>query len=261
MRVLVRTTAIALAGVIFQNWAVAQPRLLMATALSPIVQNARADEDELSRITDSEMLEQFVASGYLVPVPVEGKHYYLKAVPDSYRYIRPWSKSFLDRTGAQFYAKFHERLRVTSLVRTEDFQERLARINGNAAPASGPTQSSHLTGATLDISKAKMSPAQRNWMRNHLVTHAASGYLYAIEERRQPTFHIMVYKNFPGQVQPFPVEDAPMQVEQVQLARVQPERVQLKKVRVKRVHVRRVARVVTATHKQKHKPTHKRRRR
>ena len=157
MRVLVPITAITLSALAFQQEAAAQSRLLVATALSPIVQNARADEDELSRITDNEMLERFVASGYLVPVPADGKHYYLKAVPGSYRYVRPWSKRFLDQTSAQFYSKFHERLRVTSLVRTEDFQERLARFNGNAAPASGPTQSSHLTGATMDISKAQMA--------------------------------------------------------------------------------------------------------
>jgi hypothetical protein len=171
---------------------------LFATALSPLVQNARADEDDLSRIEDQAMLSRFVSAKLLVPVPASSRHYYIKGIPAKHRYLRPWSKQFLDHVAAQYYARFRKRLRVTSMVRTEQSQLRLATYNTNAAPASGPTQSSHLTGATLDISKAPMGPAERQWMRGVLAQLKAKGYAYGIEERVQPTFHVMIYKNYPA---------------------------------------------------------------
>ena len=174
----------------------AQTSFLFATAMSPIVQNEQADQEDLSRITDDAMLKKFTRTRLLVPVPADAKHYYLKAVPAKYRYLRPWSKYFLERTAVQFHAKFGTKLRVTSLVRTGAFQLRLASFNPNAAPVSGPTQSSHLTGATLDISKATMSAAQRDWMRGYLTELKEAGKVYGIEERLQPTFHIMVFKAY-----------------------------------------------------------------
>ena len=172
--------------------------MLLATSISPIVQNEQADEQGMARIADERMLQRYVRSRLLVKVSPNSRTYYLKGVPARYSYLRPWSKRFLDQVGSQYQAKFNDRLRVTSLVRTSRLQLQLAGYNTNAAPASGRTQSSHLTGATLDISKAKMSAAQKQWMRAKLLSLSGSGYLYGIEERVQPTFHIMVYKNFPG---------------------------------------------------------------
>jgi hypothetical protein len=76
----------------------------------------------------------------------------------------------------------------------------LARRNGNAARASGVRQSSHLTGATMDISKRFMSAAERQWMRGVLYSLKKQGYLYAIEEFQQPTFHIMIHRSYTGYV-------------------------------------------------------------
>jgi hypothetical protein len=72
----------------------------------------------------------------------------------------------------------------------------LARRNGNAAKAFGRLRSSHLTGATLDISKHSMTAAEQRWMRNVLFSLRRAGYLYAIEEFQQPTFHIMIFRNY-----------------------------------------------------------------
>jgi hypothetical protein len=74
---------------------------------------------------------------------------------------------------------------------------RLAHVNGNAADAFGSLRSSHLTGATLDISKHSMSAEGRQWMRDVLYSLKKQGYVYAIEEFEQPTFHIMVYRSYP----------------------------------------------------------------
>jgi hypothetical protein len=48
----------------------------------------------------------------------------------------------------------------------------------------------------LDISKRGMSRAEVNWMRRVLHSLKKQGYLYAVEEFRQPTFHIMVYRDY-----------------------------------------------------------------
>jgi Family of unknown function (DUF5715) len=188
----------ALALLFSSGYAVAQSNLLLATSLSPMIQNDQADEEGLVRFGDEQTLQRYVRSRLLVKVPANSRTYYLKGVPARYGYLRPWSKRFLDDVGSQFHAKFNDRLRVTSLVRTSSLQLQLASHNTNAAPATGRTQSSHLTGATLDISKARMSAAQREWMRAKLVALASRGYLYGIEERVQPTFHVMVYKHFPS---------------------------------------------------------------
>jgi ribosomal protein S19E (S16A) len=81
-------------------------------------------------------------------------------------------------------------------VRTVSSQLRLARWNENAADATGDDRSSHLTGATIDISKRWMSPAGQEWIREVLYSLREAGYIYAIEEFYQPTFHIMVYPKY-----------------------------------------------------------------
>jgi Family of unknown function (DUF5715) len=175
-------------------------RLLVADMSSQQIQNARADADHLSRMRDVKMIKRFAQSGYLVSVPSSARFYYLHGVPGPFQYCRPWTKLFLERLSRQYYAKFGTKLRVTSLVRTVGRQMRLARWNGNAADATGSDQSSHLTGATLDISKHSMSPAAQSWMRDLLHSLRQAGYLYAIEEFEEPVFHVMVYANYPQYV-------------------------------------------------------------
>jgi hypothetical protein len=172
------------------------PSMLAANASSQAIQNARADAENLSRMRDLGMIRRFRENGYLTAVPSSTHSYYLHAIPPAYRYCRPWTKLFLERLSRQYYARFGQRLRVTSLVRTVSQQRRLARRNGNAADATGSQRSSHLTGATLDISKRFMTPKGENWMRDVLYTLKQRGYLYAVEEFEQPTFHIMIYPDY-----------------------------------------------------------------
>jgi hypothetical protein len=170
--------------------------LLVATSASQRIQNARANAYDLSRMRSQAMIRRFHRAGYLVRVPSHTRFYYLHGVSSVYRYLRPWTKLFLDRLSRQYYARFHQRLRVTSLVRTVPLQRRLTNRNPNAVDATGPDRSSHLTGATLDISKRFMRPRGKRWVRNVLYRLKESGYLYAIEEFHQPAFHVMVYPNY-----------------------------------------------------------------
>jgi len=184
-----------IAAIALPSWA-GDRLILAADESSQLVQNQRADADHLSRIGDSAMLRRFVRHRYLVAVPARTPSYYLHGIRPAYRYSRPWTRLFLDRLSRQYFARFHQPLRVTSLVRTEESQRRLERINDNAADADGDLRSSHLTGATVDISKRYMSAAGQAWMREVLLSLRQRGYLYAIEEFSQPTFHVMVFPNY-----------------------------------------------------------------
>jgi hypothetical protein len=169
---------------------------LTATADSQRIQNRQADAQNLSRMLDTAMVRRFRRLGLLVPIRTSTSSYYLHAIPSRLRYLRPWARLFLTRLSRQFHARFHTRLRVTGLIRTAHYQRRLDVVNANAASATGPERSSHLTGATLDISKRFMSRAGQRWMRQVLSELRAQGVLYAIEEYHQPCFHVMVYRSY-----------------------------------------------------------------
>jgi hypothetical protein len=176
-------------------------RILVATAMSQRIQNTRADADDLSRLVDDTMVRRFRSAGLLVPVAGSTASYYLHGVPARYRYLRPWTRTFLRRLSRQFHARFGTRLRVTALVRTASYQRVLDVRNANAASASGPLRSSHLTGATIDVSKRFMKRAHLTWMRRVLYQLRQEGVLYALEEFRQPCFHVMVYRSYEDYVQ------------------------------------------------------------
>jgi hypothetical protein len=169
---------------------------LAARSSSQYVQNVRADADDLSRMRDAAMIKRFARAGLLNRVPVSTRHYYLHGIPPNYRYLRPWSKLFAERLSSQFHARFSERLRYTSLVRCTAYQRSLARRNGNAAAPAGSRRSSHLTGATLDISKRYMDERQIAWMRRVLGNLHERKVIYVVEEFRQPVFHVMVHRDY-----------------------------------------------------------------
>ncbi|MGH9717166.1 MAG: DUF5715 family protein [Candidatus Acidiferrales bacterium] len=169
---------------------------LAAKASSQSIQNERANQYHLSRMQNRAMIVRFFEDGYLASVPPETKFYYLHDIPPAYCYLRPWAKRFLDHLSREYYANFHEQLRVTSLIRTVELQRRLARRNFNAAEATGIDRSSHLTGATLDISKHSMDAREKRWVRRALIELEKSGYVYAVEEFEQPCFHVMVFPHY-----------------------------------------------------------------
>ena len=189
-----------LASASITNLSAEPASLLRANRSSLIYENRRADADDLSRMKNRAMVQRFIRAGLLVRVSNSTRHYYLRNIPSSYRYLRPWSKLFLDRLSRQYHARFKKKLRVTSLVRTVALQSALGRRNKNAAVAYGARRSSHLTGATLDISKKGMTRREIDWIRRVLHSLKTASYLHAVEEFSQPTFHVMVYKKYPQYV-------------------------------------------------------------
>lgn len=180
---------------VFSAAAHAEPNL-RADSSSQAEQNRLADDDHLSRMQDKAMVARWARLRLLVPVKERTRNFYLHAVPADYRYLRPWALLLLERLSQQFRNRFGRPLRVTSLLRTVSYQKSLARRNANAAPSSGPKASVHLTGACLDISKKGMTRTQQRWVRNVLAQLHNRKYLYAIEEFRQPAFHVLVHRRY-----------------------------------------------------------------
>jgi hypothetical protein len=159
-------------------------------------ENARADADGLSRLRTRASLARFVRDGRLVPLPEEARGFRVVGVPSWRRVARPWTRLFVHQLGEALHALFGSRLRVTDLTRTEAVQEALGDWNGNAAPARGAGASTHLTGASVDLSKVEHSDVELAWLRLVLGRLTARGVVSAIEEFAQPHFHVMVRRAY-----------------------------------------------------------------
>ena len=136
-------------------------------------QNLMADSAGLERIQDDEDLERMRSQHLLVALADSRSLEVNSSLPLNRRYARPWTARFAADTASQFYARFHQPLRLNSAVRTVAYQLRLQRVNGNAAGIDGENASPHLTGQAIDLGKRGMSMAQIAWMRAYLgASHA-----------------------------------------------------------------------------------------
>jgi len=159
-------------------------------------QNEVADRDGLTRVQDDRDLEEMRSRRMLVALPVNAGMQVDERLPSNRRYCRPWTAAFLETLARAHYAHFHTALQVNSAVRTVEFQQRLIRTNGNAAPAEGETASQHLTGQAVDLAKHGLSLSEIAWMRGYLLPLVQEGKIDVEEEFQQACFHISVYKKY-----------------------------------------------------------------
>lgn len=159
-------------------------------------QNVVADRDGLDRIQDDDDLIRMRAARMLVPIPVSSALDVDDRLPANRRYARPWTAQFLATLARAHYARFHTSLQVNSAVRTVEFQQKLQRTNGNAAPAEGETASPHLTGQAIDLAKHGLSMTEIAWLRGYLLPLSQQGRIDVEEEFQQACFHISVYKKY-----------------------------------------------------------------
>jgi hypothetical protein len=159
-------------------------------------QNDRLEAEGLERIEDEADLAARIADKLLVPLPASSALVVNPALEENHRYCRPWTAKFLADLARAHAAAFHDPLMVSSAVRTVEYQRKLMRTNGNAAPAEGDLVSPHLTGATVDIAKKGLTRAEMAWMRKQLMGLEAEGKIDVEEEFKQACFHITVYKSY-----------------------------------------------------------------
>ncbi len=166
-------------------------------------QNVLADQDGLGRVQDQADLDGMRTRRMLVALPASEALRIDDRLPANRRFCRPWTAQFLATLARSFYARFGTPLQVNSAVRTVEFQHRLQRTNGNAAPAEGDTASPHLTGQAVDIAKRGLSLTEIAWLRGYMLPLIEESRVDVEEEFQQSCFHISVYRRY------LPPETAP----------------------------------------------------
>jgi hypothetical protein len=182
------------------------PRPLKGSHESLVRQNARSDEEGLTRIRDDADLHAMRRDGALVDLPTGPALVVDERLPANRRYCRSWTAQFLSDVSRVHYGRFHRPLQVNSAVRTVEYQRHLELVNGNAAPAEGEDASPHLTGATIDIAKKGLSIEEVGWMRAYLQPLQAAGKIDVEEEFYQACFHITVYRSYRPQARTLEVK-------------------------------------------------------
>jgi hypothetical protein len=178
------------------------PPPLRGSMESLVRQNEKTEEDNLERIQDDSDLNDRIARGMLVPVPLSAVLTINGRLPENRRYCRPWTAKFLADLGRAHGVAFHRPFEVSSAVRTVAYQKQLERVNGNATAAEGDVASPHLTGAAIDIAKQGMTREEVGWMRAWLLPLEKAGMIDVEEEFRQSCFHITVYKSYAPPIPP-----------------------------------------------------------
>lgn len=129
--------------------------------------------------------------------------YHLKSLKHSHPYLIPEAVCMLDEIAIRFQRKLEEKklgkycFYLTSLLRTEETQQKLSHRNGNAAD-----QSTHFYGTTIDISykhfyNLETDTVEPSWeviqeLTKTLLEMRKECKLLAVRERKQSCFHITV---------------------------------------------------------------------
>lgn len=131
----------------------------------------------------------------LIPVPDNAEGFYVdQHVVADRRYVQPWTYHYLTTLSAAFMsetasAMTYPKLKLTSLVRDQEYQVRLRSVAKCQDPESCST---HLTGATFDVSFRNMSKEQFRWLYSRLSEDVRLGKVNAIHEPLSGCFHVFV---------------------------------------------------------------------
>ena len=99
----------------------------------------------------------------------------------SYPYVRPETRTFVQRLAAQYRAACGERLVVTSASRPQSM-----RLFNSVR------KSVHPTGMAVDLRKSNRASC-RNWLRRTLLSLERGGVIEATEEHSPPHFHVAIF--------------------------------------------------------------------
>jgi hypothetical protein len=147
-------------------------------------------------------IDDYVRRSILVEV-VDNPLYQLKNLTSSRPYLIPEAVDLLNEIGYRFQTELKEkkyknyRFRITSLLRTEEDQNKLTHRNSNAT-----MHSAHLYGTTFDISYKDFCRVDNDSIEsryetvqaltNVLVKMREECKFLAVRERKQSCFHITV---------------------------------------------------------------------
>ena len=105
--------------------------------------------------------------------------------------IRPQALKIIEEVAAAYHQKFDRPLPVSSLVRPEQYQHSLRRVNRNAVTIDTPP---HSTGLAFDIDYRYMSVAEQNFLMTELARIKNEGRIEVIRERNA-NYHVFAFVN------------------------------------------------------------------
>ena len=105
--------------------------------------------------------------------------------------LRPVALKVMEEIAAAYHEEFSLPLPVSSLVRPEQYQRSLRRVNRNAVLIETPP---HSTGLAFDIDYRYMSGAEQTFIMNDLARLKNAGQIEAIRERNA-NFHVFAFVN------------------------------------------------------------------
>ena len=105
--------------------------------------------------------------------------------------IRPQALKIIEEVAAAYHQRFDRPLPVSSLVRPEQYQHSLRRVNRNAVTIDTPP---HSTGLAFDIDYRYMSVAEQNFLMTELAQIKHEGRIEVIRERNA-NYHIFAFVN------------------------------------------------------------------
>lgn len=105
--------------------------------------------------------------------------------------VRPEALKILEQVASAYRSQFNLPLPVSSLVRPEQYQHSLRRVNRNAVTIDAPP---HSTGLAFDIDYRYMSVAEQNFVMRELARLKTEGRIEVIRER-SANFHVFAFIN------------------------------------------------------------------
>lgn len=105
--------------------------------------------------------------------------------------VRPEALKIMQEVAAAYHRQFDRPLPVSSLVRPEQYQHALRRVNRNAVTIDAPP---HSTGLAFDIDYRYMSVAEQNFVMRELARLKNEGRIEVIRER-SANYHVFAFVN------------------------------------------------------------------
>jgi hypothetical protein len=105
--------------------------------------------------------------------------------------LRPQALKIMEEVATAYHSQFARPLPVSSLVRPEEYQHSLRRVNRNAVTIDAPP---HSTGLAFDIDYRYMSVAEQNFLMQELARVKNEGRIEVIRERNA-NYHVFAFVN------------------------------------------------------------------
>ena len=155
----------------------------------------RADESEFTRDENTVSLGDY-ESLYTLAKNFGGRAYDLNNPVDRQALksnmlssLRPAALKILEEVAAAYHQQFNRPLPVSSLVRPEQYQQSLRRVNRNAVQIETPP---HSTGLAFDIDYRYMSGPEQTFVMTELARLKNAGRIEAIRERNA-NYHVFAF--------------------------------------------------------------------